>query len=101
MTDAGVRVLLYHTATDVAAIEKAYHEASNRLAGVPGLLSNELLRSVTDDGGFVVVSMWRSLADFQEWERGPDHKWQTAPLRPFRDGRMSRPFAVYQVTASY
>ncbi|MCA2228541.1 antibiotic biosynthesis monooxygenase family protein [Nonomuraea aurantiaca] len=101
MTDEGVRVLLYHATTDVAGIEAAYHEASNRLAGVPGLLSNELLRSVTDDGDFVVVSAWRSLADFLEWERGPDHKRQTAPLRPFRDDRLPRPFAVYQVTASY
>ncbi|MER7498536.1 antibiotic biosynthesis monooxygenase [Nonomuraea pusilla] len=101
MTDHGVRVLLYHATTDVAGIEAAYHEASTRLAGVPGLLSNELLQSVTDRGDFVVVSTWRSLADFEEWEKGPDHKRQTAPLRPFRDGTMRRPFAVYQVTASY
>ncbi|GAA3105336.1 antibiotic biosynthesis monooxygenase [Nonomuraea salmonea] len=97
----GVRVLLYHATDDPAGIEAAYHEASNRLAGVPGLLGNELLRSVTDEGDFVVVSTWRSMEDFEKWEQGPEHKRQTAPLRPFRDGRMRRPFAVYRVTASY
>ncbi|MCF6470036.1 antibiotic biosynthesis monooxygenase [Nonomuraea sp. MG754425] len=101
MTDAGVRVLLYHATPDAAAIEAAYHEASNRLAGVPGLLANELLRSVTDHDDFVVVSVWRSMDDFQKWEQGTEHKWQTEPLRPFRDGSRGRPFAVYQVTASY
>ncbi|OXM62252.1 MULTISPECIES: antibiotic biosynthesis monooxygenase family protein [Amycolatopsis] len=98
---SGVRVLLYHATDDVAGIEAAYHEASARLAGVPGLLSNELLRSVADPAGFVVVSSWAGLDEFQEWERGPDHKNQTAPLRPYRDTRMSRPFGVYRVTASH
>ncbi|MBP2327258.1 heme-degrading monooxygenase HmoA [Kibdelosporangium banguiense] len=97
----GVRVLLYHTTPDTAAIEAAYHRTSEHLAGVPGLMGNELLRSVADPSGFVVVSSWHSLAAFMEWERGPDHKRQTAPLRPFRDTTTSRPFDVYQVAASY
>ncbi|GDY31029.1 antibiotic biosynthesis monooxygenase family protein [Gandjariella thermophila] len=97
----GLRVLLYHVTDDVPGIESAYHEASTRLAGVPGLLGNELLRSVHDPGGFVVVSSWRDLAAFQQWERGAEHRDQTAPLRPYRDMSMRRPFGVYQVTASY
>jgi heme-degrading monooxygenase HmoA len=97
----GVRVLLYHATDDVAGIESAYHRASEHLAGVPGLLGNELLRSVPDPRGFVVLSSWRDLADFAAWERGPDHKRQTAPLRPFRDTTMPRPFGIYQVTAAY
>ncbi|AJT61718.3 hypothetical protein T261_0025 [Streptomyces lydicus] len=94
-------MMLHHVAEDMAGIESAYHEASTRLAGVPGLLGNELLRSVHDPKGFVVVSSWRDLAAFQEWERGTGHKGQTAPLRPYRDMSLRRPFAVYQVTASY
>jgi heme-degrading monooxygenase HmoA len=101
VTDGGLRVLLYHATSDVAGIESAYHEASARLAGVPGLLGNELLRSMHAADGFVVLSSWRSLSAFQEWEQGTAHKDQTAPLRPYRDLSMSRPFGVYQVTASY
>lgn len=97
----GVRVLLYHATDDVAGIEAAYRRASEHLSGVTGLLGNELLRSVPDPRGFVVVSSWRDLADFEAWERGPEHKRQTAPLRPFRDTTMSRPFGIYQVTAAY
>ena len=97
----GLRVLLYHATDDVAGIESAYHEASARLAGVPGLLGNELLHSAHDPKGFVVVSSWRDVAAFDEWERGSEHKEQTAPLRPYRDLSLTRPFAVYRVTASY
>ncbi|MER6668433.1 antibiotic biosynthesis monooxygenase [Amycolatopsis japonica] len=97
----GLRVLLYYVTADAAGIEAAYHRASEHLAGVPGLLGNELLRSVPEPSGFVVVSSWRTLADFEEWERGPDHKRQSAPLRPFQDTKMSRPFGIYRVTASY
>lgn len=97
----GVRVLLYHTGDDRDAIEAAYHEASNHLAGVPGMLGNELLASMSDPQGFVVVSSWRDVASFQEWEGGTEHKQQTAPLRPFRDHRMARPFDIYRVAASY
>ncbi|WP_116198856.1 antibiotic biosynthesis monooxygenase family protein [Amycolatopsis circi] len=97
----GLRVLLYHATEDVPGIEAAYHEASARLAGVPGLLGNELLHSTHDAKGFVVVSSWQSLAAFENWERGSDHKEQTAPLRPYRDLSLSRPFGVYRVTASY
>jgi heme-degrading monooxygenase HmoA len=96
-----VRVLLFHRAENAEAIEAAYHEASARLAGVPGLTGNELLRSVPDSAEFVVVSSWRDFAAFQEWERGEAHKDQTAPLRPYRDVASGRPFGVYNVLASY
>ena len=96
-----LRVLLYHTTDDDAGIEAAYHRASKHLMKVPGLLNNELLRSVHDPRGFVVVSSWRCLEAFRKWESGPEHRDQTAPLRPFRDTTMSRPFGIYQVTAAY
>ncbi|HKR49500.1 MAG TPA: antibiotic biosynthesis monooxygenase [Pseudonocardiaceae bacterium] len=96
-----LRVLLYHTTDDLAGIEAAYHLASKHLMEVPGLLNNELLRSVHDPSGFVVASSWRSLEAFREWEGGPEHRDQTAPLRPFRDTTLNRPFGIYQVTATY
>jgi heme oxygenase (mycobilin-producing) len=100
MTDE-VRVLVYHATEDVSGIEAAYHLASKHLDGVPGLLGNELLRSVHDPAGFVVVSRWSGLEAFDAWERGPDHRDATAPLRPYRDTRLSRPFGIYRVTAHY
>jgi heme-degrading monooxygenase HmoA len=100
MTGA-VRVLIYHRTADLEGIEAAYHRASKDLAGVPGLLGNELLRSVHDPASFVVVSMWESREAFDRWEKGTAHKGTTAPLRPFRDTTLPRPFGVYEVSSSY
>ncbi|NSC21564.1 antibiotic biosynthesis monooxygenase [Streptomyces albus subsp. chlorinus] len=96
-----VRVLLYHSTEDEAGIRAAYHEVSSRMAGVPGLLGNELLRSDHDSRQFLVISRWASREDFDRWEQGAQHKGQTAPLRPYRDTGMARPFGVYTVDAAY
>ncbi|ALG10909.1 antibiotic biosynthesis monooxygenase family protein [Kibdelosporangium phytohabitans] len=96
-----VKVLLYHRTGDVGGIEAAYHRVSRELAGVPGMLGNELLRSRHDPASFVVISTWESTAAFDEWEQGTEHKNTTAPLRPYRDGELARPFGIYEVTARY
>lgn len=99
-----VRVLVYHAAADVgatAAIGEAYHQVSVQMAGVPGMLGNELLRSLADPTGFVVVSNWTGIEAFRRWEQGPAHRATTAPLRPFRDPRISPPFGIYQVSAAH
>ena len=100
-TEGGVRVLIFNATDDVAGVEDAYHQVSRALDGEPGLLGNELLHSVQDPRGFVVLSSWRSMADFEQWEQGTDHRVTTAPLRPFRDTGAGRPFQVYRVTAAY
>lgn len=97
----GVRVLIFNATDDAAGIEAAYHEVSRALTGVPGLLGNELLRSVQDPRGFVVLSYWRSADAFGEWERSADHRVTTAPLRPFRESGTARPFQVYRVAAAH
>lgn len=96
-----VRVLVYHMATDSGGVEDAYHEVSKRMAGVPGMLGNELLRNVHDPLGFVVMSRWTDLDAFLTWEKGAEHRADTAPLRPYRDTRLPVPYAVYSVTAAY
>ena len=96
-----VRVLLFHEASDPEALTAAYHAVSAELAGTPGLLSNELLSSLHDPSWVLVMSEWRDRASFDAWEQGAAHKGQTAPLRPFRDNRMPRPFGVFQVDACY
>ena len=101
MDDDELRVLVYQTTTDPAAVTDAYHAVSRRLAGVSGLLGNELLQSAGDPTGFVVVSRWSGMAAFQEWEQGADHRDATAALRPFQDRRRGSPFGIYRVAASY
>lgn len=96
-----IRVLLYHSTGDPAEIEAAYHTVSREMAGVPGLVGNELLRSEIDPTEFVVSSTWTSRADFDRWEQGPDHKRQTAPLRPYRHTGMERPYGFYTVAAEH
>ncbi|AGL16613.1 antibiotic biosynthesis monooxygenase [Actinoplanes sp. N902-109] len=96
-----VRVLVYHATEDADGVLAAYHRVSAEMAQVPGQLGNELLRSVHDDSGFVVLSRWRDLAAFTRWEAGPEHKETTALLRRYRDRRMTTPFGVYQVSAAY
>jgi len=98
---ATVRVLLYHLTDDEPGIREAYHKVSAALAGVPGLLGNELLHSVHDIRGFVVLSTWQDRAAFDRWEQGAAHQGDTAPLRRFRD--VANPFAlgIFEVVAEH
>lgn len=98
-----VRVLVYATAPDTArdAVDEAYHRISADLAGTPGLLGNELLRSTIDPAGYVVLSEWVDLAAFRAWEQGRTHRGTTSPLRPFQDHSHGGPFGLYEVIANY
>ncbi|MCG5219144.1 antibiotic biosynthesis monooxygenase family protein [Streptosporangium sp. KLBMP 9127] len=101
---ARVRVLVYATEPgdgEPGAVTRAYHRISGDLAGTRGLLGNELLRSVHDPSGFVVMSEWESLPAFRAWEEGAGHRQATAPLRPYQDHTREQPFAVYAVEAAY
>ncbi|MGW3497530.1 antibiotic biosynthesis monooxygenase family protein [Streptomyces sp. NPDC001020] len=103
-TGGQVRVVVYQAAYDdeqLAQVRAAYHRVSERLAGVPGMLGNELLRSPADPTALAVMSRWESMQAFLAWEAGADHRQDTAPLRPFRDTRTGVPFAVYEVDAAY
>ncbi|GAA3029856.1 antibiotic biosynthesis monooxygenase family protein [Streptomyces glomeratus] len=97
-----IRILLFcrAPAEGPEVIERAYHEISKTLADTPGLLGNELLHSLIEDDAFAVMSEWESLEAFHAWDEGPDHKDQTAGLRPYQD-RTRRPWDMYAVRASY
>lgn len=103
MTAPRVRVLVYTAApgTEPDAVAEAYHRISADLAGTPGLLGNELMRSAADSADYVVMSEWESLAAFRTWEEGQSHRNTTAPLRPYQDYRRGSPFGLYEVVASY
>ncbi|TJZ52221.1 antibiotic biosynthesis monooxygenase [Streptomyces piniterrae] len=94
-------MVLYHLTDREAAVVAAYHEASRRMAGTPGLLGNQLMNQVGRSDSYVVISHWDSWESFEKWERGAGHKDQTAPLREFRDTGREHPFEIYKVLASY
>ncbi|WP_033324676.1 antibiotic biosynthesis monooxygenase family protein [Streptomyces yerevanensis] len=96
-----VEVVLYHLSDRGEDVLAAYHEASRRMVGTPGLLGNQFMNELGRPDSYVVVSHWDSWTSFETWERGAEHKDQTAPLREFRDTERDRPFEIYQVLASY
>ncbi|WP_406728635.1 antibiotic biosynthesis monooxygenase [Streptomyces sp. GD-15H] len=96
-----VRVLVYHATADEDAIEAAYHQVSREMAKVDGMLGNELLHSLPDTRGFVVLSRWRDEEAFRTWEQGASHRDSTSPLRPFQDTRMRVPYGIYRVCTAY
>lgn len=99
-----VRVLVYYrTAPDqAAAVEQGYHAISQQIAGAPGLLRNELLRSVSDESSLVVFSEWESLEAFSVWSSRAEHRNITSSLRPYADTESGRAsFAVYEMIGCY
>jgi heme oxygenase (mycobilin-producing) len=103
MSTGRVRVLVWHRApaTQPAAVADAYHAISRELAGTPGLVRNELLGSVAEPDSLVVMSEWESLAAFQVWEQGFQHRKTTSPLRPYQDRARGRHYEVFRVVAAY
>jgi heme oxygenase (mycobilin-producing) len=97
-----VRVVLWcrESARDPGAVQRAYREINDRLAGTPGLLGSELLRSQIEPRVVAVLSEWASMEAFLAWEKGPDHRDATAPLRPHQDKRGERSYDLFQVTES-
>lgn len=98
-----VRVLVYAAPPDDQpdAVDDAYHRISAALAGTPGLVGNDLMRSAGEPHSFIVMSEWENLAAFQAWEQGQSHRNTTAPLRPYQDARPAGSFGLYEVVASY
>ncbi len=100
-----VRVFVYYrvtTAEQAAAVEQGYNTISEQIASAPGLLRNELLRSVSDQSSFAVFSEWESLAAFSAFSSDPSHRDVTSLLRPYTDtGRAGASFAVYEMVACH
>ncbi|CAL9500313.1 antibiotic biosynthesis monooxygenase family protein [Streptomyces sp. enrichment culture] len=97
---AGVRVLVWYREPrdDPAALYRAFEEAERAMRSTPGLIRSELLCSVVHPGSVAVHSEWTGLDAFLAWERGPDHRRDTAPLRPYQDTGRDRVYDVYTVT---
>src|SRR4051812_15210117 len=74
-----------------------FDQIGHALRGTPGLVRSELLISVGRPDSFAVLSEWTSLAAFQAWEQGNEHRSQTAGMRPFQDPCRSPVFDVLEV----
>ena len=95
-----VQVHVYAHAPDGGGeLERAYHEISRTLSGTPGLLGNSLFTDADAPGSYLVVSEWASVEAFRQWERGGEHRRQTAALRPFVDPTSSG--RTYHLVAEY
>lgn len=100
-----IRVIVYCRAPEQGPgpLEAAFHSINEDLAEVPGLLRSELLGSALDgeDGAFAVLSFWKDVQSFRDWEQGAAHRKQTSPLRRYQDrSGSSRHYGIYEVRAS-
>ncbi|MFI5782580.1 antibiotic biosynthesis monooxygenase family protein [Nocardia sp. NPDC051570] len=99
-----MKVLLwcrYEDAEELAEIERQFDRIGEILHGTPGLLGSELLVSLSAQGVCVVLSEWASHAEFDAWERGNDHRGQTAAMRPFHDRQRNQVFDLLLVSRAH
>jgi heme-degrading monooxygenase HmoA len=58
---------------EMAALERAFHERARLVDAHAGFLGLELLRDARDNGRYVLLTRWRSRADFIAYMRSGDH----------------------------
>lgn len=101
---AGARILVFYRAPedDPDAVERTYHSVSGEMAGTPGMLGNQLMKDITDPGGYVVASDWVDMAAFAAWDKSMSHR-RTSPLDPYQDADPTRRklFGIYEVVGRY
>ncbi len=49
--------------------EKAFRERAGLVDGMPGFVSNQVLRPVNDGDPYIVLTFWQQRADFENWIR--------------------------------
>jgi heme-degrading monooxygenase HmoA len=49
--------------------------------GLDGHVVHQLSRSMDDPARWMIFSLWESLAAAEQWERSPEHRELTTPLR--------------------
>lgn len=54
--------------------EENFRQRSGLVDGMPGFLSNQLLRPTAPDQPFVVLTTWASRNDFETWVRSPEFR---------------------------
>ncbi len=60
---------LYVDARYAEAFEKVFRERAGLVDGMPGFVSNQVLRPVNEGDPYVVLTTWDSREDFMNWVR--------------------------------
>lgn len=60
---------IYVAPTHAEAFEEAFRNRAMLVDEMPGFISNQVLRPVNEDEPYVVLTVWRSRADFEGWIR--------------------------------
>jgi len=85
--------------TRTAAFLQAYEDIRHQVAeGVPGHLVDQVCRAPDDPEQWLITSEWRSLDDFESWERSPGHRELVRPLRVCMTTARSLRFVVQAET---
>jgi len=58
---------------EVAALERAFHERARFVDAHAGFLGLELLKDVRENGRYVLLTRWRTRADFTAYMKSGDH----------------------------
>lgn len=99
-TDREVRVVInLRESEDLpGSLMKAYEQISWTNGDTPGLLGCELIRDIDETTNYILLTRWKSLDAFREWQFGPDHVDNPSQLRPFQDRTRGRHWAVYEIS---
>lgn len=54
------------------AFEKRFQERAGLVDGMPGFISNQVLRPVNDGDPYVVFTIWNNRQDFMNWVRSDE-----------------------------
>jgi heme-degrading monooxygenase HmoA len=49
--------------------EEAFRKRAGLVDGMPGFISNQVLRPVTPDDPYIILTLWNSRKDFEAWIR--------------------------------
>ena len=58
---------VYVTPEYSAEFEERFRSRAKLVDGMPGFISNQVLRPVNEDDPYVVLTLWESRADFERW----------------------------------
>lgn len=58
---------------EMAALERAFRERARLVDAHAGFLGLELLKDVRENGRYVLLTRWRSRADFSAYMKSGDH----------------------------
>lgn len=63
---------LYVAPAYADAFEKVFRERAGLVDGMPGFVSNQVLRPVNEGDPYVILTTWNSREDFMKWVRSEE-----------------------------